>query len=75
MCDYMSNTVFSVALDALHMAKLEEIMKKYPNKSRNAVIKEVIDIVHSGKLDDLLQVERDLHMYYDLYMKLLEAKK
>lgn len=45
----MSNTVFSVSLDALHLAKLEEIMKTFPNESRNAVIKRCINVMHSKK--------------------------
>ena len=45
----MSNTVFSVSLDALHLAKIEEIMKTFPNESRNAVIKRCINVMHSKK--------------------------
>ena len=48
----MSNTVFSVALDALHMAKLEEIKIKFPNKSRNGVIKHIISAQFSADVED-----------------------
>tara|TARA_R100000655_G_C2987716_1_gene192604 strand:- start:750 stop:971 length:222 start_codon:yes stop_codon:yes gene_type:complete len=42
----MSNTVFSVSLDALTMAMLEEIKTKYPKLSRNATIKRIIKLKH-----------------------------
>jgi hypothetical protein len=52
----MSNTVFSISLDALHLAKVQEIMKKFPNESRNAVIKRCIAHLH---------IQRDLQYEYE----------
>jgi len=52
----MSNTVFSVSLDALHLAKIKEIMKAFPKESRNAVIKKCIEYMHI-KNDEVQRLE------------------
>jgi gamma-glutamyltranspeptidase len=68
----MSNTVFSVALDALHMAKVEELMNKYPKLSRNAVIKKVITAAHAGEtahIEHLLEYIEQQQAYINKYQK------
>ena len=52
----MSNTVFSVSLDALHLAKVQEIMKRFPKESRNAVIKKCKKYMHL-KNDEVQNLE------------------
>lgn len=45
--------VFSISLNDLTFAKLGELQKKYPDMSRNAMINHIINVVHSGEVDDL----------------------
>ena len=49
----MTSRIFSINLDDLTFAKLGELQKKYPDKSRNAMIRHIIHVVHSGEVDDL----------------------
>jgi len=51
----MSGRVFSISLDDLTFAKLEELKKTYPELSRNGMIRHIINLVHS--LDDLPLIE------------------
>lgn len=61
----MSNTVFSISLDKLHLAKVEEIMKTFPNESRNKVIKRCITSFHAQK---------DLQLDVENLMRELESR-
>lgn len=49
----MTSRIFSINLDDLTFAKLGELQKKYPDKSRNAMIRHIINVVHSGEHDEL----------------------
>tara|TARA_R100000664_G_C2753968_1_gene141460 strand:- start:1256 stop:1525 length:270 start_codon:yes stop_codon:yes gene_type:complete len=51
----MTSRIFSINLDDLTFAKLGELQKKYPEMSRNAMIRHIIHVVHLG--EDLLRVE------------------
>ena len=48
----MTSRIFSINLDDLTFAKLGELQKKYPDKSRNAMIRHIIHVVHSGEVED-----------------------
>jgi len=43
----MSSTVFSISLNELDMAKLGELQNKFPELSRNAMIRHIINVVHT----------------------------
>ena len=49
----MTSRIFSINLDDLTFAKLGELQKKYPDKSRNAMIRHIINVVHSGEVTDV----------------------
>lgn len=51
----MTSRIFSINLDDLTFAKLGELQKRYPDKSRNAMIRHIIHVVHLG--EDLAKVE------------------
>jgi len=51
----MTSRIFSINLDDVTFAKLGELQKKYPDKSRNGMIRHIINLVHS--LDDLSTIE------------------
>ena len=51
----MTSRIFSINLDDLTFAKLGELQKKYPDKSRNAMIRHIINLVHS--LEDVQTIE------------------
>ena len=51
----MTSRIFSINLDDLTFAKLGELQKKYPDRSRNAMIRHIIHVVHSA--GDLARVE------------------
>ena len=44
----MTSRIFSINLDDVTFAKLGELQKKYPDKSRNGMIRHIIHVVHSG---------------------------
>lgn len=71
----MSNTVFSVALDALSMAKLEEIKNRYPEKSRNGVIKHLIKLHHVGFIQEVDQEEVKQHLIDQIREKSRQCQK
>tara|TARA_Y100000361_G_C11145154_1_gene337549 strand:- start:604 stop:858 length:255 start_codon:yes stop_codon:yes gene_type:complete len=48
----MTSRIFSINLDDVTFAKLGELHKKYPSKSRNAMIRHIIHVVHSGDVKD-----------------------
>lgn len=54
----MTSRIFSINLDDLTFAKLGELQKKYPDKSRNAMIRHIIHVVHSGEFSELDEVIR-----------------
>jgi len=45
----MSSTVFSISLNELDVAKLGELQNKYPELSRNAMVRHIIKVVHAGE--------------------------
>ena len=51
----MTSRIFSINLDEVTYAKLGELQKRYPDKSRNAMIRHIINVVHLG--EDLARVE------------------
>ena len=86
----MSNTVFSVSLDALHLAKIKEIMKRFPSESRNAVIKRCIHYMHDKNaevlkleaaqryrmhISDFLETCNLLEKYHDYNMRDIDRKR
>ena len=56
----MTSRIFSINLDDLTYAKLGELQKKYPDKSRNAMIRHIIHVVHSGEVKDFEELR--LHL-------------
>lgn len=52
----MTSRIFSINLDDLTFAKLGELQKKYPDKSRNAMIRHIINVVHSGEVEDFEEI-------------------
>ena len=49
----MTSRIFSINLDDVTFAKLGELQKKYPDKSRNGMIRHIIHVVHSGETHEL----------------------
>ena len=43
----MTSRIFSINLDDLTFAKLGELQKKYPEMSRNGMIRHIIHVVHT----------------------------
>ena len=66
----MSSTVFSISLNELDMAKLGELQNKYPELSRNAMIRHIIHVMHSGTHDDLEKIRESLNYFYTENKKL-----
>jgi len=58
----MSSTVFSISLNELDMAKLGELQNKYPELSRNGMIRHIIQVMHSGKFDELEGAIQRIHI-------------
>ena len=56
----MTSRIFSINLDELTFAKLGELQKKYPDKSRNAMIRHIIHVVHSGDVEDFEDIRTHL---------------
>lgn len=56
----MTSRIFSINLDDVTFAKLGELQNKYPDKSRNAIIRHIIHVVHSGEYDKTAQLEKDV---------------
>ena len=56
----MTSRIFSINLDEVTFAKLGELQKKYPDKSRNAMIRHIIHVVHSGDVQDFEELR--LHL-------------
>jgi hypothetical protein len=50
----MSSTVFSLSLNELDMAKLGELQKKFPELSRNGMVRRIIHVMH---MDEDLQTK------------------
>ena len=53
----MTSRIFSINLDDVTFAKLGELQKKYPDKSRNGMIRHIIHVVHSGEVVDVIAME------------------
>ena len=49
----MTSRIFSINLDDVTFAKLGELQKKYPDKSRNGMIRHIIHVVHPGETHEL----------------------
>ena len=61
----MTSRIFSINLDDVTFAKLGELQKKYPDKSRNGMIRHIIHVVHSGDVVDPIAMEE----YYTAVIK------
>ena len=61
----MTSRIFSINLDDVTFAKLGELQKKYPDKSRNGMIRHIIHVVHSGDVVDPIAMEE----YYTSVIK------
>ena len=61
----MTSRIFSINLDDVTFAKLGELQKKYPDKSRNGMIRHIIHVVHSGEEVDPIAMEE----YYTSVIK------
>ena len=59
----MTGRVFSISLDDLTFAKLGELQKKYPDKSRNAMIRHIIHVAHSGEFDEMEHLKNELKFF------------
>ena len=57
--------VFSISLNDLTFAKLGELQKKYPERSRNAMIRHIINVVHSGETNKLEEMQK----YYEVVIE------
>ena len=57
----MTSRIFSINLDDVTFAKLGELQKKYPDKSRNGMIRHIIHVVHSGETNKLEEMQK----YYE----------
>ena len=57
----MTSRIFSINLDDVTFAKLGELQKRYPDKSRNAMIRHIINVVHSGETNKLEEMQK----YYE----------
>ena len=57
----MTSRIFSINLDDVTFAKLGELQKRYPDKSRNGMIRHIIHTVHSGETTDLENMQK----YYE----------
>ena len=66
----MTSRIFSINLDDLTFAKLGELLKKYPDKSRNAMIRHIINVTHSGEFDDFENIKETLNYFYEENKKL-----
>lgn len=49
----MTSRIFSINLDDVTFAKLGELKKRYPELSRNGMIRHIINLTHSGEHLDL----------------------
>ena len=63
----MTSRIFSINLDDVTFAKLGELQKKYPDKSRNGMIRHIINVVHSGEFTNSIEMEN----YYQGVIKTL----
>ena len=65
----MTSRIFSINLDEVTFAKLGELQKKYPDKSRNAMIRHIIHVVHSGEHNKLEQITKELELVMSILAK------
>ena len=63
----MTSRIFSINLDDVTFAKLGELQKKYPDMSRNGMIRHIIHVVHSGEFHNLEVMQQNAEMYMELY--------
>ncbi len=70
----MTSRIFSINLDDVTFAKLGELQKIYPDKSRNGMIRHIIHVVHSG---ETLEMEGQLNLIQGLRWQIenLKSKK
>jgi len=71
----MSSTVFSISLNKLDMAKLEDLQNKYPNLSRNAMIRHIINIVHTRETVDIDSLQKDYDIVHEQLLTQLRKNK
>ena len=65
----MTSRIFSINLDDVTFAKLGELQKRYPDLSRNGMIRHIIHIVHSGETNKLEEMEK----YYEGVIKAMTS--
>ena len=68
----MTSRIFSINLDELTFVKLGELQKKYPDRSRNAMIRHIIHVVHSGDIGDF---EEDRKLLIDAIERQAKIRK
>lgn len=56
----MTSRIFSINLDDVTFAKLGELQKKYPDMSRNGMIRHIIHVAHSGEFDNIERLENEI---------------
>jgi hypothetical protein len=71
----MTSRIFSINLDDVTFAKLGELQKKYPDLSRNGMIRHIIHVVHSGEFTDALEIEKYYQRVIKTYVKDIEDLK
>ena len=69
----MTSRIFSINLDDLTFAKLGELQKKYPDMSRNGMIRHIIHVVHLGDVQDF--EEHRLHLIDVIQKNKLKREK
>ena len=68
----MTSRIFSINLDDVTFAKLGELHKKYPDLSRNGMIRHIINVMHSG---EYLEVEGQLDLIRALRAQIKGLRK
>ena len=69
----MTSRIFSINLDDVTFAKLGELKKKYPDMSRNGMIRHIIHVVHSGEVEDYSKDRK--HLVDIIETKIKQCKK
>jgi len=64
----LTSRIFSINLDDVTFAKLGELQKKYPDMSRNGMIRHIIHVVHSGETEDLISIVEHLEKELKFFM-------
>ena len=67
----MTSRIFSINLDDVTFAKLGELQKRYPEMSRNGMIRHIINVMHSG---EHLELEGQLNLIQALRWQIENLK-